>query len=100
MQTSCVCVFSLGRCVMDCTHPLLVLKGSLYQKSLSLERPASLEQHTDMSLHACHQSKMFDEKFVFDFEHEIAENQLWSHRWSGRGHGLEHIRLNLPFIAL
>jgi len=46
---------------------------------------------------------MFDENFVFDFEHKIAGNQLWSHRWSGSGHGLEHIWalwLNLPFIAL
>jgi len=32
-----------------------------------------------MSLHACHESKMLDENFVFNFEHKIAGNQLWSH---------------------
>ena len=31
-----------------------------------------------MCLHAYHQSKMFDEKFVFNFEHEMAGNQLWN----------------------
>jgi len=46
---------------------------------------------------------MFDEKFVFNFEHEMTGNQLWSpfgvrKEWAWPK--LEYIRLILPFIAV
>ena len=49
------------------THANNNVKGDLQQKLLSLERAVYLEEHTDMSLHACHQSKMSNEKICIQF---------------------------------